>query len=446
VANNYKELGSTGLTRFGGMISEEWLHELRGIRGVKIYREMRDNESIIGAFLFAVEMLLRQVEWRVDPQGDTAQDKEAAKFIEDCLQDMSGTWSETLSSILSMLPFGWSVMEVVYKKRADGRIGWQKWAHRAQETLYEWIYDESTESLVAMQQLAPPKYKITEIPMSKCLHFRLWTTKDNPEGRSILRNSYRSWYFKKHIEEIEGIGVERDLAGLPIMWIPPEIIAGETEEAQQAFMQYKKMVSNIRRDEQEGIIMPLAFDENGNKMYDLQLLSTGSKRQFDTSQIITRYEQRIAMTVLADFLLLGQSNVGSFALASSKTSLFATALGAILRVVKEELNNNAIPKLMALNDFQIEKYPLITNEDIETPDLGELGDYIQKLSGAGFTLFPDIELENHLLKAANLPTRTESATPVEAPKEAPTKPEAEDEEFKETMTKLLKMFEEEGGD
>ena len=38
---------------------------------------------------------------------------------------------------------------------------------------------------------------------------------DNPEGRSILRNAYFSWYFEKKIAEIEGIGIARDLAGLP---------------------------------------------------------------------------------------------------------------------------------------------------------------------------------------------------------------------------------------
>lgn len=33
----------------------------------------------------------------------------------------------------------------------------------------------------------------------------------DPEGKSILRNAYRSWYFKKRIQEIEGIGIEATL-------------------------------------------------------------------------------------------------------------------------------------------------------------------------------------------------------------------------------------------
>ena len=33
----------------------------------------------------------------------------------------------------------------------------------------------------------------------------------------MLRNSYRSWYYKKRLEEFESVGVERDLAGLPMV-------------------------------------------------------------------------------------------------------------------------------------------------------------------------------------------------------------------------------------
>lgn len=42
----YIELGSTGLTRFGGWISEEWLGDLQGTKGIKIYKEIRDNDPL----------------------------------------------------------------------------------------------------------------------------------------------------------------------------------------------------------------------------------------------------------------------------------------------------------------------------------------------------------------------------------------------------------------
>ena len=54
--------------------------------------------------------------------------------------------------------------------------------------------------------------------------------------------------------------------------------------------------------------------------------------------------------------------------------------------------------------------PTLEYGDIETPDLGALGNYIQVLAGAGVPLFPDDNLENYLRNIASLPEKKESAT------------------------------------
>ena len=59
-----RELGLTGLERFGGWVYEEFLQELQGQRAVQVYQEMSSNDPVIGAVL-RVEMLIRRVEWRV---------------------------------------------------------------------------------------------------------------------------------------------------------------------------------------------------------------------------------------------------------------------------------------------------------------------------------------------------------------------------------------------
>ena len=59
------------------------------------------------------------------------------------------------------------------------------------------------DSLIGMTQQPPPDYGLLTIPISKAMLFRTESAKDNPEGRSILRNAYRSWYFKRRIQEIE---------------------------------------------------------------------------------------------------------------------------------------------------------------------------------------------------------------------------------------------------
>lgn len=65
-----KEIGRIGQRRYGGTIYEEFLHELRGTRGIEVYREMSENDDVVGAILFAIEMLVRQCDWNVEPGGE----------------------------------------------------------------------------------------------------------------------------------------------------------------------------------------------------------------------------------------------------------------------------------------------------------------------------------------------------------------------------------------
>lgn len=418
----FKESGVTGLRRAGGYVQEEFLPQLAGYRAIQVYREMQDNDPVIGAIMYAIDKLVRQVTWRVQSASTKQEDVKNAKFVESCLGDMSHTWEDTISEILSMLVYGWSYHEIVYKKRtgdsrdsslkskySDGLIGWRKLPIRSQETRQEWRFDD-TGGILGMVQSAPPYYDLTFIPIEKSLLFRTTTSKNNPEGRSVLRNAYRPWYFKKRIEEIEAIGVERDLAGFPIMYVDPDIMRDDAPTWKQTiFNDYKDVVVNIRRDQQEGLILPTITDENGNQLYKLELLSAGGGRQFDTNTIITRYDQRIATTVLADFILLGQQAYGSYALSSDKTNLFSISIRTWLEIIKSVMNEHAIPRLFNVNGMSTESMPQLTYGDIETPPLTEIGTFIQQLAGAGAPLFPDDVLENHLREMARLPERREES-------------------------------------
>lgn len=66
---NLKESGRVGQKRFGGTFYEEFLQELQGRKGIETYREMSENDDVIGAVLYAIEMLIRQVEWNTQPGG-----------------------------------------------------------------------------------------------------------------------------------------------------------------------------------------------------------------------------------------------------------------------------------------------------------------------------------------------------------------------------------------
>lgn len=413
------EIGRIGQYRYDGLIYEEYLKELQGIKGVETYREMSENDDTVGAILFVIEMLMRQCTFNVEPGGDTAKDKEAAEFVEQCMNDMQTSWASFISECTSFLTYGWSYHEIVYKRRMgktkdrrtnskydDGLIGWRKLPIRSQDTLWEWQYEENTDDLIGMTQAPPPTYEHFTIPIEKALHFRTKSRKDNPEGRSILRNAYRSWYFKKRIQEIEGIGMERDLAGFPYITGPEDADLWDPDDPDMVRMlaAAQNIVTNIKRDAKEGVVLPFGWK--------LELLSAGGNRQFDTNTIIERYDKRIATTVIADFILLGQSQVGSFALSSDKTRLFALAIGTYLDEICEVFNSQGIPRLIDINGDHfkgITEYPKMVHGDIEDANLESLGAYIQQMVTAG-VLMPDEELEKFVRRAGNLPEMDENAT------------------------------------
>lgn len=410
----FKELGTSGLKQSGGFIYEEFLKKLQWPYAGQVYQEMSSNDPVITAILFCCRMLMRQVTWEVKACSDNPADEECAKFVESCMNDMSETWDAFIDELMSYFTYGFAYHEIVYKRRLgnnknsakssrfnDGRIGWRKLPGRRQTTLTNWEFDEDG-GLKGVYQMDNGHYVF--LPIERCLLFRTTNYVGNPEGTSFLRGAYRPWYFKKHIEEVEGIGIERDLAGLPVITAPEgvDLNSKDDPKAVEARNAAMKLVSSIRRDRNDGVVMGYGWT--------MELMSTGGTRQFDTNAIINRYDQRIAITLLADIIMLGADKVGSFALAKVKQSLLATALDAQLSDICGVLNRYAIPRLIGLNTFPgITGFPSFKVSSVVAPDLSELGDFIGKLSGAQMPLFPDLDLENYLRRTAGLPLTTEGA-------------------------------------
>jgi hypothetical protein len=420
------ELGRSGLNQFNGYIDEEFVPELTGEKWKWAVREMTDQDSVIGSLLFAIEMLIRQVEFKfVSSEEDNSKSEKIAEFFNQALHDMENSWSDTLSEILSFLPWGWSYFEKVYKYRkgdapgtsvteysryTDGKIAWRKWGIRSQESLLRWEYNDNTGELIGMVQNSPPHYQTVLIPAWKAIHFRSSSKKDSPEGKSILRSAWRSWHLKKRIENMEAVSIEKNVVGMPVFWVPVNIITGTEPDEVQARLNYEKIAKNLKTDEQRGLVMPLSYDDSGNKEYDVTLLSPNSSsgQTVDTNTVVARHDRNIAMSVIADFMVMGHgSSTGSFALASSKTELFAKAVGAWMDNICETINKQAVPDLMALNGWDRKYSPKMIHGDIETLDLTELGSYVQKLALAGLPIFNNPDVINYLLEQAGIPTMTE---------------------------------------
>lgn len=434
------EIGTSGLRGARtGYIRDEFLPQLSGRAATKTYREMADNDPVCGAVLFAISMLIRQAKWTTQPADESEQAIKAAEFAESLLTDMASPLTSVMSEICTMFIFGYAPMEITWKKRQgmdskdemlrswhdDGRFGIATMSLRSQASVMKWVTDEWGRWQGLVQQA--DGYQMVTIPKQRLALFRTQAVMDNPEGRSILRNAYRPWHMKKRIEEVEGIGLERDLAGYPVVRMPMRYMDPAADVNEKAlFNAYKDLASKIRRDASEGVVLP-SDQKEGKYLFDLQLLTSGGQRQFDTTKIVDRYDRRIATSVLADFIFLGQTAAGSFALSSDKTAMFATAVGGFLAAIADELNRSVLARTWAINGLPWDLMPTWHPGDLEKPDLALLGAFITAMAGAGAPLFPDRELENSLRSAAGLPMAPEDGPDVPEAPEDPTDQEPADD-------------------
>lgn len=430
------EIGVAGLNAYSGYINEEFHRDLRSTpKRNAIYRRMSTSDPVLKAILRAVSLVLRGVEWRVEPayQSGKAGDDEAA-FAESLMKDMSHSWEDFISEALSMLIYGWSYHEVVLKSRVgpmetdpskrskftDGRIGIRKLAPRAQETLQRWeMQDDGGIDGFWQQPLIGGG--VFFIPIDRALLFRTESRKNSPEGESLLRSAYESWYHATQIRNFESVGIERELAGLPVVRIPSEYLsATATPDQLMIREQYLKIARDVKLNAQGGLLVPSDMwrGEDGaissSPLVSVELISSSGKRAIDTSAVILRHQRDMARSVLADFIMLGSDSKGSYALSKDKTDLFMMACKAILDQIAAPLNRFLLPRIWDYNGLDRALLPEFKPGAVADVDLAVLGDYIAKISAAGAPLFPDQSLDEYLRDIADLPAPDPMAADIQS--------------------------------
>ena len=419
-----KILGVAGDNTYNGQIrADEFLPELRGKKAIRKYREMRDNDSTIGAVMYATEQVLRDVDLKVMPANDSAEAKEEAEFVESVLDDMDHTLDDHIAESLSNLSYGFAWFEVIYKRRngptersdkkrskyTDGRMGVRKIAIRAPWTISRFDVDQQTGDVKGIYQDGSGYNNSNYIPTRKSLYYRTTTINGDPAGRSILRNAYTSYEYVNNLQSIEAIAVERELAGIPVARIPAEYLSGDATAAQSGFVNnLQSILRDVKFNEQGYIILPSDTypDKDGaptnQKLVDVELMSSSGSRNIDIDPIVRRYQHDIARSVLSEFLMLGGGNTGSYALSKSKTDLFLRALESYIQAIVDVLNKQLVERLWELNGLNYDLMPTIVAGDVAPHDLREIAAFLRNLNGADINVSDHPEVIQDLMDIAEL--------------------------------------------
>ena len=419
-----KILGVAGDNTYNGQIrADEFLPELRGKKAIRKYREMRDNDSTIGAVMYATEQVLRDVDLKVMPANDSTEAKEEAEFVKSVLDDMDHTLDDHIAESLSNLSYGFAWFEVIYKRRSgptersdkkrskytDGRMGVRKIAIRAPWTISRFDVDQQTGDVKGIYQDGSGYNNSNYIPTRKSLYYRTTTINGDPAGRSILRNAYTSYEYVNNLQSIEAIAVERELAGIPVARIPAEYLSGDATAAQSGFVNnLQSILRDVKFNEQGYIILPSDTypDKDGaptnQKLVDVELMSSSGSRNIDIDPIVRRYQHDIARSVLSEFLMLGGGNTGSYALSKSKTDLFLRALESYIQAIVDVLNKQLVERLWELNGLNYDMMPTIVAGDVAPHDLREIAAFLRNLNGADINVSDHPEVIQDLMDIAEL--------------------------------------------
>jgi phage gp29-like protein len=82
--------------------------------------------------------------------------------------------------------------------------------------------------------------------------------------------------------------------------------------------------------------------------------------------------------------------------------LWSMAVDAIANSIAEVINQYAIPRLLKLNNMDLERPPYLTYGEVSHIDLTEIADYVSKLANSGM-IISDPNLEDYLRDLAGLP-------------------------------------------
>ncbi len=428
-------------TRTGQIRADEFIPELRGKNAIRKYREMRDNDSTIGAVMYAAEQVLRDVKLKVEPANDTEEAKREADFVESIFEDMDHSLDDHIAESLSSLSYGFAWFEVVYKRRVgptqrspkknskytDGRLGVRKIVCRAPWTVSRFDVEPKSGDVLGIYQDVGYGSGKHYIPTSKSLYYRTTVLNGDPSGRSILRNAYSSYVYLNNLQSIEAIAVERELAGIPVARIPSEYLSSDASAAQSGFVgNLQQILRDVKFNEQGYIITPSDTypDKDGSptnvRLVDVELMSSNGKRNIDIDPIVRRYQHDIARSVLSEFLMLGGGNNGSYALSKSKTDLFLRALESYIQAIVDVLNKQLVERLWQLNGLNYDLMPCIKAGDVAPHDLREIAAFLRNLNGADINVSDHPEVIQDLMDIAelNYDPDTEVATETDLSNEA----------------------------
>lgn len=404
------EIGTTGIGLKGvsGKKYEDISKLWKGKNKKDFISEMRLNDPYVSSWINAKNAIALKPDWGVKPnKEEDEKSKEYAELISNMLfKDMSTSFNSFVLNSATMSEYGFAVAEIVLKKRQgktdnpvtsslydDGLFGIAKLSPRWQNSITKWDID-NTGNIENIYQNSDDFGVQIKIPYKKVLHFVMNGYNGNPEGESVLRGTFSSYYNKKNIERIQRETFERGFTGFLDIQVPPRYMSRKygTPETAEAMRRLEAFLKNVKQGKEAGLIRPFSKD------FNIELIQGKTGTGLDPDTMIDRYNTEIVLCLLSDSFM-GKNKVyqGSSG-EQTKTKIYKSFIGIILDEIKEQINKKLIPLIFEVNNLDAEYMPYLDYGNLDDLDLQAVSWFIQSVAkNSGPLITPTYELNNYLL-------------------------------------------------
>jgi hypothetical protein len=464
------ELGAPGDHFFRGfLVTDEYVPELTGTKGLETFEKMRRSDGMIQATLRALKLPLLAAKCDVVPASDDPSDIEIAKRFEwNLFEGMTTSWYDHLRQILTFLDFGHQVSEVVWtisdqaaapeiveyaaRQRREvlefeeklqlpsqsgvGAVvrrvfGWTGRASKVRPPLDQRQFFSRTFYMATGQFAQRPMVAIRKIAPRLQRTIYKWNLGDDGGLQSITQLAFKQdgGYFQVDIpvekllvfvNEKEGAQWTGKSALRPAYkhwFIKDQLYRIDAIAAERHGVGIPVMsmpdgaTSDTAMDRAEDILAGVRAHERGYVVepfgYKFSVAGMGQGRAMDLLPIIQHHDRMIAVSVLAPQLALGENPQGSFAMSKDQSGFFMLAERAVAAQIAEIHNRYLIPKWVNFNYAGVTRYPKLEFGAIETRDVAELINALVPAVNAGLVTADD-RLEAWIRDTAGLPERDPS--------------------------------------
>jgi hypothetical protein len=407
------EIGSLGFRRSGDYVSADFIPQLNGWAGAQTYYEIGENHPLLGGILFAMEMMIRRVQFHITPPDEMAEDEEAkaaaALARRMLFEELDRPWPEVLADIASMFQYGYAPLEITYQVVEEGPEAGELLVRsldlRAQTSISRFDFEPRSSRVRGLWQQDTSRSDVVEvyIPRAKLAWYRTTPHSGNPTGRSLLRRAFTTYKRIQVIEEAEARAALR-AAGFVLVKVPQQLLsptASPQEKRQLAAI--IAVAQNVAADRQSAVVLPSDVNpETKLPLYEISYVVADGQRSADMSPIIERGDARMAGSILADFMLLGQKAVGTQALSSDKSSLWTAALQGFVDLIAAETQRSVIQPWWRMRGGDPTRCPRMHGDEVQPKHIEEIADTAAALVASG-VLTADDPLEAHIRKRMRLP-------------------------------------------